>query len=102
MKPYEQPEIVHRSVNERRLPSNPAEAVFLKEWQDQQRVSHTLQWILCASPDGSQQERELTQAEATCAATLMQWLGSPVGRCWLDETLKKVESTVAAARKKRL
>lgn len=43
MKPYEQPEIVHRSVNERRLPSNPAEAVFLKEWQDQQGISHTLQ-----------------------------------------------------------
>lgn len=87
MTPYVDPEIIHEGKCEHRLASNPREAIFARKWKEQQSASKTLQWLLCASPDQNTQDRELTQAEATCAATLMQWLGSPVGFMFLEETL---------------
>jgi hypothetical protein len=89
MRPYPQPEINHRGKAEYRLPTNPREEIFAKAWLEKQTQCHTLQWLLCASPEQDTQERDLTQPEATCAATLMQWLGSPVGFSWLEETVRK-------------
>lgn len=89
MKTYEQAEIQHAGKSEHRLGSNPHERVFSDAWKREQRQSHVLQWLLCVCPDQSTQDRDLTQPEATCAATLMQWLGSPVGWCWLNEALRE-------------
>jgi hypothetical protein len=42
----------------------------------------------------SEDDDELyTQRDATVAATVVQWLGTNVGFCWLDETLKKAGYT---------
>ena len=89
MHEYEDSKIKHSGRSPHRLKSNPKERVFLESWQKEQKQNHELQWLLCASYDQNVQERDITQEEATCAATLMQWLGSPVGSCWLDETLAK-------------
>jgi hypothetical protein len=89
MHPTPQPKIKHVGRNRHRLASNPKEKVFARAWLEQQTESHTLQWLLCASPDQNTQERDLTQLEATCAATLMQWLGSPVGFCFLQDALRE-------------
>ena len=89
LKPHKQPEIRHDSRSEHRLASNPREMAFLRAWQEQQKLSHTLQWLLCVSSDQQDQERDLTQVEAHCAATLMQWLGSPVGFSFLEDALKR-------------
>jgi hypothetical protein len=96
MNPYEHSEIEHKGRSAHRLASSPRERVFAEEWERQQRSSHTLQWLLCASADQNQQDRELTQEEATCAATLMQWLGSPVGFAWLEDTLMKAKTAELA------
>lgn len=91
MKLYGNPKIKHVGHCANRMERNPREKVFAEEWAKQQAQGQTLEWLLCMSPDQRVQKREITQAEATCAATLIQWLGSPVGGNWLDDTLAKAE-----------
>lgn len=40
--------------------------------------------------------REPTKEERTAAATVIQWLGTNIGRCWLHETLGKAGYVVKA------
>lgn len=89
----------HEGRHPRRLASNPAEQVFAEEWRKQQETGHTLEWLLCVSMDQQRQERDVTQEEATCAATLMQWLGSPVGSSWLEDALAKAKRANEGERK---
>ena len=89
MHPVEDDSIQHVGRSAHRLSTSPREAVFAEAWRKQQEFGHTLQWLLCASRDQQIQDRQLTQDEATCAATVMQWLGSPVGWNWLHETIEK-------------
>ena len=89
MHPSETEGVKHVGRSEHRLSTNERELTFSQAWKREQERSHILQWLLCASMDQQTQDRDLTQPEATCAATLMQWLGSPVGFCWLDETLQQ-------------
>ncbi len=84
---YEQTEIQHVGRSANRLTSNPRELAFSVAWKLQQRHSRALQWLLCMADGQKCQERDLTQHEATAAATVIQWLGSPVGRLWLEDTL---------------
>lgn len=86
---YVQKDLKHEGRWPHRFRTNPREAIFAKEWANQERLNHTLEWLLTTSQDQTIQERELTQEEATAAATIAQWLGSPVGFCWLEETLEK-------------
>lgn len=75
--------IEHAGLALYRLPSNPAEAAFAKAWMD--RATDTLDYLL-----HGQEKREhykLTQQEATVAATVIQWLGSPVGQGFLEDVV---------------
>lgn len=69
------------SKNTRRLSQNPLEAAFLKTWNDP-RFDLTLDYIASDRPNEcgvvSDRDREI-------AATVIQWLGSPVGQCFLEE-----------------
>jgi hypothetical protein len=65
--------------------------VFAQRWEDQNtprpgREAGTMDLILCSKGDG-RILLGLTQAEATAAATAIQWLGSPVGFGWLEDAL---------------
>ena len=77
----------HVGMYEKRLKDNPMELAFSEEWKRQQSESNTLEWLLCLDAEGNS-IRELNQTEATCAATMMQWLGSPVGFGWLEVALE--------------
>ena len=94
MKLYSDPSIKHEGAHPYRFASNPREQVFAEAWDEQQRRHSTLEWLLCASEDQQIQVRDLTQLEATCAATLIQWLGSPVGWAWLQDTLASVGTRI--------
>lgn len=87
--------IQHVGVSAHRLKSNPMEKVFAEAWKERNdpvsyRPIGTLQTLLCSKGDGII-ERELTQEEATAAATVIQWLGSPVGFSWLRQTLENTK-----------
>ncbi len=77
-----------------RYRSNPAEKVFAERWAALQNPpSHinsgagTLAWLLHANDRGTAVTQAPTDEEHAIAATVIQWLGSPVGREWLKETI---------------
>lgn len=96
--------IKHEGLSTHRLKSNPREHVFAEAWKELNgdfaaRSStwgvgrhSTLEHILCSNADGNV-TRDLSQMEATTAATVIQWLGSPVGWSWLTETIKKANGS---------
>src|ERR1700685_4681048 len=76
--------------------NNPREATFAQEWQDIQNPPPflnggigTLHMLLHSNGDG-RVTGDLTPDQIETAATVVQWLGSPVGFGWLEETLSKM------------
>ncbi len=69
--------IKHKSLNESRLPREPLERKFLSKWR--QQAPGTLGYLLYGY------NHAVTQREAEVAATIIQWLGSPVGQSFLNE-----------------
>jgi hypothetical protein len=74
------------------------EKLFAEEWR---KANHPPCWLnhglgvlehllVCDETNFSlKQSRELTQAEATAAATVVQWLGTAVGWQWLCDCMHK-------------
>lgn len=88
--------IKHEGKSAHRISRNPAEAVFAAEWAKENerntlnRGCGTLDWLLHG--DGAEcWPEKTTKAEAVVAATVVQWLGSPVGMSWVKRTLAKAE-----------
>lgn len=86
------PKIVGLHAN--RFASNPAERVFAERWSGLQSPPDwlnggkgTLAWLLHANERGTDVKQLPTDEEHTIAATVIQWLGSPIGREWLRETI---------------
>lgn len=67
-----------------RLASNPREKVFAEAWEHENETCSTLGWLLCKESHGI-----ATDEQMSTAATVIQWLGSPVGFGWLTDTLDK-------------
>jgi hypothetical protein len=73
-----------------RFKDNPLERVFSEAWQkmnDRPNIS-TLEWNM---GDGSR-PGVITQRDATVAASVIQWLGSHVGQCFLADVLGQPEA----------
>jgi hypothetical protein len=69
-------EIQHIGLHVARTSREPDEARFAKHWKALVKSGHNLTGIL----DDKWNERD-----ATVAATVIQWLGSPVGQNFLEE-----------------
>lgn len=84
--------------------SGRCESAFAEAWRETNNPPHflnrgigTLAWLLktdYVTPIHELDDRlrftgEVTQEEATAAASAIQWLGTNCGTCWLEETLKK-------------
>lgn len=76
--------IEHKGMKLYRFEDNPREEIFAQEWEKE--APNLLDYILSSSnrKDGIE-----TQRDATVAATMIQWLGTPVGWNFLSETVKK-------------
>jgi hypothetical protein len=88
--------IKHVGISAYRLrPSlnNPREVVFAEQWADRNENKsyrrHGVLEVLIASQSDGGVFRNITQVEATTAATVVQWLGSPVGFEFLEDCLNK-------------
>jgi hypothetical protein len=73
----------HRGLHEHRFKENPEERRFAEAWAKQNEDGKTLAHLLDANgrswpPDPSDRDYEV-------AATVVQWLGSPVGQRWLEK-----------------
>lgn len=79
--------IDHSSPKSYRFAGNPLEKRFSENWEEV-NTRNALAWLM---GDGSKMTT-ITQAEATAAAAAIQWLGSPIGQCFLARVLKSDEA----------
>lgn len=73
-----------QGLNSHRLEYNPLENKFAETWEQQNTVGSTLAYIL----SGPKNVRsDISERDEVVAATVIQWLGSPVGQCFLEDVL---------------
>lgn len=73
-----------KGKNTHRWAQNPLEQRFAEAWSQQQEFSYTLDYLLSDRVNERQPVSEETQV---AVATVIQWLGSPVGQGFLEEVL---------------
>lgn len=71
-------------LHSHRLKSNPMEKRFAECWDERQVYGRTLEYIL--SVDNI--PRPVNEHDEQVAATVIQWLGSPVGLSFLEKVLQ--------------
>lgn len=73
----------HRGLKRYRFKTNHnhEEYRFAKKWEEWCDRGH-LEWLLSSN---GEQALNLTERDAQVAATIIQWLGTPVGRGFLQE-----------------
>lgn len=76
-----------KGLHEYRFKDNPHEKIAAELWA-KQRV---LPYLLADDP-GAHPAPTPSDRDATVAATLMQWLGSPVGRCFFRDLAEAFEA----------
>ena len=77
-----------------RFKHNPAEKIFAEAWEAQNSFPNsggrqTLDYLLAENinhPMG-----EVTDRDRQVVATVIQWLGSPVGQAWLKDVQEKID-----------
>lgn len=78
-----------RGLHPHRFKSNPDELVAADQWDAHNRRPNggagLLEYLL---GDGTK-PGDASERDQRVAATLMQWLGSPVGKSYIDELLAK-------------
>jgi len=75
--------IVHEGISRHRLEQNPLEKKFAEEWD--KKAPLTLGYLLCGQ---DRHFHDYTQRDAEVAATIIQWLGSPVGESFVRDVLE--------------
>jgi hypothetical protein len=75
----------HKGLHRYRFGDNPLEKKFADEWQRRNGGRGVLDYLL--AKDNNRPAGEVSDRDAEVAATVIQWLGSHVGRCFLDDVL---------------
>ena len=76
----------HRGLHIYRFKDNPKEKAFAEAWELENERGHILDYLLHVGTNAQTgRPLECTEREALVAATVIQWLGSPVGQHFLEE-----------------
>jgi len=80
----------NKGMHQYRFKQNPMEEIFAKAWEERSTDPSgmadgrdTLDYLLAENPD--KPCGEVSDRDRIVAATVIQWLGSPVGQYFLDE-----------------
>lgn len=78
----------HEGKSLHRLSSNPLEKAYHDAWLElnEEPYRGTLAYLL---GDGNKPAWDFTERDAEVAATIIQWLGSPVGQSFVEGVLEK-------------
>ena len=77
----------NKGINYHRIKDNPLEGKFAKAWEEENTKSRsTLSWLL-AKEINKPKDGEVSDRDREVAATVIQWLGSPVGSYFVKHTL---------------
>jgi hypothetical protein len=81
----------HQGLALHRLGENPLEKRFADKWDQLQNRGHILDYLL--SPTNRLEDSTTTQRDETIAATIIQWLGSPVGQSFIEDVMNIEKET---------
>lgn len=73
----------YKGLHAHRLKDNPEERRFAEAWAKHDELGQSLRWLLHRGDQGGIPD-EVSVRDEIVAATLMQWLGSPVGKAFLE------------------
>ena len=73
--------MAHKGLHTHRLTDNPEEKRFAEAWNDQNKYGRILEYLLSTHPNNH--PVMVNEQEESIAATVIQWLGSPVGQSFL-------------------
>jgi hypothetical protein len=77
--------VKHEGLREYRFKENPEEKRFADAWKKENSREGLITPLMDHMLGNGTQPVTATQREATVAATVIQWLGSPVGQCFLRD-----------------
>jgi predicted kinase len=78
----------HKGLHTCRFSDNPLEKRFADAWRNVNSGNHCLLDYLLAK-DNNRPCGEVTERDAVVAATIIQWLGSPVGQAFIMDVTGK-------------
>lgn len=73
----------HIGIHTHRLSENPMEAAFAKKWRENCERGQLEQILRCGDIVS------VSERDETVAATVIQWLGSPVGQSFVKAVMKE-------------
>lgn len=92
----------HKSLQPARLTNDP-ERIYLEQWQrDNERQAGVnrgftlLEWILC--PSGQRLPNRVTHRDSEVAASVIQWLGTTCGMCFIRNCERQIDEARAERR----
>ncbi len=74
-----------RGLHAYRFRDNPEEKRFANAWETHNLRGHTLAHLLDERPVQGGRPPDPTDRDRLVAATIIQWLGSPVGQAFLED-----------------
>ena len=81
----------NKGKSQYRFKQNPAERIFAEAWEEKNSskyVRSILDYLL--AEDNNRPMGEVTERDRMVAATVIQWLGSPVGEGFLQDVAAKI------------
>lgn len=88
----------HEGKSRHRFGDNPMEKMYADAWARANKEQRYLDYMLA---DNNLYPTEVEQRDATVAATVMQWLGSPVGREFVKDVQQQWQEFLKRERVKR-
>jgi hypothetical protein len=81
----------HRGMHFDRTKKEPLERAFAVAWQELNETSrHSTLEYMFAEDNNRPRDGEVSERDQLVANTVIQWLGSPVGQCFLGRVATKV------------
>jgi hypothetical protein len=74
-----------KGVSTHRFRDNPEELRFAQAWDDQNKYGHHLAHLLDTRSVHTGEPPPVSERDEVVAATVIQWLGSPVGQAFLRD-----------------
>lgn len=90
--------IKHEGMYTYRQQSNPKEKVYADRWSE---LADEYLNSLLYGPNKDKEPDDLLQRDAIVAATLIQWLGSPIGQGFLEEVSDAINNPTKNKKKRK-
>lgn len=96
--------VQHKGLNTHRFGDNPIEEIFAKLWEEENvkqlgKPNGLLEYLISSRVNEAE---PVTAREAQVAATIIQWLGSPVGQSFLQIAEEKKKLKEASQKGKKM